>query len=641
MPLTKVKSGGVSDSITLTSPDINAPDIDGGTIDNAVIGGSTAAAGSFTTITATGGSSSNWNTAYGWGDHSTQSYATQTYVGTEVSNLVDSSPAALDTLNELAAALGDDPNFATTVTNSIALKAPLASPSFTGTATMDGVEVSDTDDIRIRLLNGATFKAGIQVATTAGDMIAGSAVDDLAIRAQTNMLFATGGNTERMRITSSGNVGIGVSPSSEFHVKGDAATVARVEPNNNSGKATLLVSSTGSGDGGIQYDANNNNMHLFSYSNMTFNVGTGNVSGGYPANERMRIDSSGKIQIGNNIPMWSGSYGGALFLKGNNATSDRYAQLTIVDSAGAIAQQGLIVSNTGNVGIGVSTPYSRLQVLDEARVSSASNTAGKLAFGDGGTGNDNVGIWRGAANSVSGGNWLNLGAWGDSGITFSVGSAVFGSKTERMRIDASGDLIKVGGVIKGERGTAAAPPYTFSDDTDTGMFNISNADLGFSVGGTERMRIHASGAVTKPYQPSTVFTSSSGITLYHDSVWRKIPLNSTKHQTGGNHFSTSNNRFTAPVAGRYLFGMDIQLESVVGNIVWMYLVPLVNGNRNANNGQAFADFTPSNTTYNRQTGTFLLNLSANDYVEMWHIGSGNGTVVLKPNAESSFFLTLL
>lgn len=137
MPLTKVKSGGVSDSITLTSPDINAPDIDGGTIDNAVIGGSTAAAGSFTTITATGGSSSNWNTAYGWGDHSTQSYATQTYVGTAVSNLVDSSPAALDTLNELAAALGDDPNFATTVTNSIALKAPLANPSFTGAATFN------------------------------------------------------------------------------------------------------------------------------------------------------------------------------------------------------------------------------------------------------------------------------------------------------------------------------------------------------------------------------------------------------------------------------------------------------------------------------------------------------------------------
>ena len=76
--------------------------------------------------------SANWNTAYGWGDHSTQSYATQSYVGTQISNLVDSSPATLDTLNELAAALGDDPNFATTTATSIGLKAPLASPSFTG-----------------------------------------------------------------------------------------------------------------------------------------------------------------------------------------------------------------------------------------------------------------------------------------------------------------------------------------------------------------------------------------------------------------------------------------------------------------------------------------------------------------------------
>lgn len=47
----------------------------------------------------------------------------ETYVDTAVANLVDSAPATLDTLNELAAALGDDPNFATTVTNSIATKA--------------------------------------------------------------------------------------------------------------------------------------------------------------------------------------------------------------------------------------------------------------------------------------------------------------------------------------------------------------------------------------------------------------------------------------------------------------------------------------------------------------------------------------
>ena len=61
--------------------------------------------------------------------------ATTSFVKTTISNLVDSAPGTLDTLNELAAALDDDPNFAKTVTNSIATKAPLANPTFTGVPT--------------------------------------------------------------------------------------------------------------------------------------------------------------------------------------------------------------------------------------------------------------------------------------------------------------------------------------------------------------------------------------------------------------------------------------------------------------------------------------------------------------------------
>ena len=64
--------------------------------------------------------------------------ATTAYVTTALANLVDSAPGTLNTLNELAAALGDDANFSTTVTNSIATKAPLASPSLTGTVTVTG-----------------------------------------------------------------------------------------------------------------------------------------------------------------------------------------------------------------------------------------------------------------------------------------------------------------------------------------------------------------------------------------------------------------------------------------------------------------------------------------------------------------------
>lgn len=59
----------------------------------------------------------------------------QNYVATQVAALVNSSPAALDTLAELAAALGNDANFATTITNALALKAPLASPALTGVPT--------------------------------------------------------------------------------------------------------------------------------------------------------------------------------------------------------------------------------------------------------------------------------------------------------------------------------------------------------------------------------------------------------------------------------------------------------------------------------------------------------------------------
>ena len=88
-------------------------------------------------------------------------------------------PAALNTLDELAAALGDDANYAATVTTSLGLKAPLASPTFTGTVTVAAAGVAFTD--------GTQTKAGIPSLTTIGTEISAAynlSTGGLALRDQ-------------------------------------------------------------------------------------------------------------------------------------------------------------------------------------------------------------------------------------------------------------------------------------------------------------------------------------------------------------------------------------------------------------------------------------------------------------------------
>jgi hypothetical protein len=84
-----------------------------------------------------------------------------------VNNVIASAPAALNTLDELAAALGDDANFATTVTNNLAAKAPVANPTFTGTVTVAASGVAFTD--------GTQTKAGVPSITDFATEITSSA----------------------------------------------------------------------------------------------------------------------------------------------------------------------------------------------------------------------------------------------------------------------------------------------------------------------------------------------------------------------------------------------------------------------------------------------------------------------------------
>lgn len=70
--------------------------------------------------------------------------ASKGYVDTAVANVIDSAPGALDTLNELAAAINDDANFATTITNALAGKLALAGGTMTGDITLGANKITST-----------------------------------------------------------------------------------------------------------------------------------------------------------------------------------------------------------------------------------------------------------------------------------------------------------------------------------------------------------------------------------------------------------------------------------------------------------------------------------------------------------------
>ena len=89
----------------------------------------------------------------------TKNYATETYVDTAVANVVDSAPAALDTLNELAAALGDDPNLSTTLSTQIGTKVAKAGDTMTGALTLSGAPSS---------ANHAATKAYVDASVSGG-----------------------------------------------------------------------------------------------------------------------------------------------------------------------------------------------------------------------------------------------------------------------------------------------------------------------------------------------------------------------------------------------------------------------------------------------------------------------------------------
>jgi hypothetical protein len=211
--------------------------------------------------------------------------ANTAFVQQEIAALVDSSPSALNTLNELAAALGDDANFSTTVTNSIATKLPLAGGTLTGALTSNSL-IKTTGDLEIastqpRLIldrSDGSYTWNIYNGDGSGNF------------PQSTFNIANNAGTSVLTALDSGNVGIGVT---------NPGQVLEIHNSNASDYTDFALRGTGHkyviGVGNDSVATVNDKWYLYDNDNSAFRivVGTGGNVGIGTSNPTGKLHVSG------------------------------------------------------------------------------------------------------------------------------------------------------------------------------------------------------------------------------------------------------------------------------------------------------------------------------------------------------------
>jgi hypothetical protein len=297
----------------------------------------------------------------------TNLYYTDARADARAALLVDSAPSTLNTLNELAAALGDDPNFATTVTNSIATKMPIAGGTFTGNVSING---------EARVYTGSNLGYwGVD---------AGNSYVYLGTNSTGYGLSLQTGGAERLRIDSSGRVGIGTaSPGRKLTVTGDASGDAN----------NLLLANENDTDGdsaSIGFSMLSNNTYVKSgiFFKRTTTQGRGDLifanNNEVNGNNVTLSDAKITIQPGGNVGIGAASPTARLKVIGVNDTWTCQIENTqalpyglsvnTIGTAGTTFNSafythsgvGMYIVNNGRVGIGTVSPQENLEIHDAA-----------------------------------------------------------------------------------------------------------------------------------------------------------------------------------------------------------------------------------------------------------------------------------
>jgi hypothetical protein len=152
-----------------------------------------------------------------------------------------------------------------------------------------------------------------------------------------------------------------------------------------------------------------------------------------------------------------------------------------------------------------------------------------------------------------------------------------------------------------------------SADARTDLVFSTYASSGSSA---ERMRIDSSGRVTKPFQPAfSQMGAGSGSLSSGNIIQFGISASAQVNFDVGSNWNSSTDRFTAPVSGTYLFMCSVYVQN--GNTQDQPVAPCVNGSQLSSTTDTFMLYQGRITgADNAVMGSFILKLSANDYVDL-------------------------